>query len=69
MLYIAEIALTYYGYYFLSVFLLTAIVFLLFLTVWSDKLDGDSHQDIIDMDEIMTVINFEAYKRRKEDTA
>ena len=67
MLYIAEISLTYYGYYFVSVFLLTAVVFLLFLTVWSDKLDGISHQDMLDIDEAMTVINIAAFRRRKED--
>lgn len=69
MLYIAEIELTYYGYYFVSVFLLTAMVFLVYLTVWSDKLDGVSHQDILDFEEVETVINLSVFKRRKEDIA
>jgi hypothetical protein len=69
MFYLIETALMYYGYYFIFMSLLTGGMFLLFLTVWYDKLDGKSHQDILDLEETMTVISLCEFKRRKEDSA
>ncbi len=69
MFYLIETALMYYGYYFVFMLVLTGLMFTLFLTVWHDKLNGESHQDILDMEETMTVISLCEFRRRKEDSA
>lgn len=70
MFYLIEIAVMYYGYYFIFMSLLTFGVFLVLLI--PDVLNSDSCQDYLDVDEVIiddtiTVINFCEYKRRKQD--